>query len=64
VDQFESFPQFMDGVERVEQKDDTRLHWVAEIGATSANGMLRSLSSIGTIAWHGKRSIRRGRTAL
>jgi uncharacterized membrane protein len=30
--QFESFPQFMDGVERVEQKDDKRLHWVAEIG--------------------------------
>ena len=29
--QFESFPQFMDGVERVEQKDDKRLHWVAEI---------------------------------
>jgi uncharacterized membrane protein len=30
--QFESFPQFMDGVERVEQKTDTRLHWVAEVG--------------------------------
>jgi uncharacterized membrane protein len=30
--QFESFPRFMDGVERVEQKDDKRLHWVAEIG--------------------------------
>jgi len=30
--QFESFPQFMEGVERVEQKDDTRLHWVAKIG--------------------------------
>jgi uncharacterized membrane protein len=30
--QFESFPQFMDGIERVEQKDDTRLHWVAEVG--------------------------------
>jgi uncharacterized membrane protein len=30
--QFESFPQFMDGIERVEQKGDTRLHWVAEIG--------------------------------
>jgi uncharacterized membrane protein len=30
--QFESFPEFMDGIERVEQKDDTRLHWVAEIG--------------------------------
>ena len=30
--QFESFPQFMDGIERVEQKNDTLLHWVAEIG--------------------------------
>lgn len=30
--QFESFPQFMEGVERVEQRDDKRLHWVAQIG--------------------------------
>jgi uncharacterized membrane protein len=30
--QFESFPEFMDGIERVEQRDDTRLHWVAKIG--------------------------------
>ncbi len=30
--QFESFPAFMDGIERVEQKDDTHLRWVAEIG--------------------------------
>src|SRR3712207_9542901 len=29
--QFESFPQFMSGVESVQQLDDTRLHWVAEI---------------------------------
>jgi uncharacterized membrane protein len=29
--QFESFPQFMEGVERVEQTTDTRLHWVAEV---------------------------------
>lgn len=29
--QFESFPAFMDGIERVEQKDDTHLHWVAEV---------------------------------
>ena len=29
--QFESFPHFMDGVERVQQVDDTRLHWVAEV---------------------------------
>ena len=30
--QFETFPQFMDGIERVEQKDDKHLHWTAEIG--------------------------------
>jgi uncharacterized membrane protein len=30
--QFESFPQFMDGVKSVTQTDDTHLHWVAEIG--------------------------------
>ena len=29
--QFESFPQFMEGVERVEQKDDKTLEWHAEI---------------------------------
>ena len=29
--QFESFPSFMEGVERVAQIDDTRLHWVATI---------------------------------
>lgn len=30
--QFESFPEFMEGVEEVRQVDDTHLHWVAEIG--------------------------------
>ena len=30
--QFEEFPRFMGGVEQVQQLDDTRLHWVAEIG--------------------------------
>lgn len=29
--QFEEFPRFMEGVEKVIQLDDTRLHWVAEI---------------------------------
>jgi uncharacterized membrane protein len=29
--QFESFPQFMEGVEKVEQLDDTTLRWTAEI---------------------------------
>lgn len=29
--QFESFPQFLEGVESVQQRDDKRLHWAAEI---------------------------------
>jgi uncharacterized membrane protein len=29
--QFESFPMFMEGVEKVEQLDDTTLRWTAEI---------------------------------
>jgi uncharacterized membrane protein len=30
--QFEDFPHFMEGVEKVVQKDDTHLRWVTEIG--------------------------------
>jgi uncharacterized membrane protein len=30
--QFEEFPRFMEGVERVEQLDDTHLHWRASVG--------------------------------
>ena len=30
--QFEEFPRFMEGVERVQQLDDKRLHWVAKVG--------------------------------
>src|SRR6185503_3421271 len=30
--QFESFPQFMNGVEAVTQLDDRRTHWVTKIG--------------------------------
>jgi uncharacterized membrane protein len=30
--QFESFPQFMEGVKGVRQLDDRRLHWRAEVG--------------------------------
>lgn len=29
--QFESFPQFMDGVQQIRQLDDRRLHWVTKI---------------------------------
>ena len=35
--QFETFPQFMEGVESVRQLDDTHLHWEADIaGVTRA----------------------------
>src|SRR4029079_14385487 len=34
--QFEQFPTFMDGVERVTQLDGTLLHWVATIGGRKA----------------------------
>src|SRR5688572_28683530 len=30
--QFEEFPRFMEGVERVDQLDDRRLHWRAKVG--------------------------------
>lgn len=30
--QFEEFPSFMEGIERIEQTDDTHLHWVASFG--------------------------------
>jgi uncharacterized membrane protein len=34
--QFEEFPKFMEGVERVEQLDDTLLHWVGNIAGKRA----------------------------
>ena len=30
--QFESFPEFMDGVESISQVSDTRTHWVVKVG--------------------------------
>ncbi len=30
--QFESFPEFMDGVESITQVDDTHNHWVVKVG--------------------------------
>lgn len=30
--QFESFPEFMDGVESITQVDDTHNHWVTKVG--------------------------------
>lgn len=38
--QFESFPQFMDGVERIEQRTSTLTHWV-----TSVDGVKREFDA-------------------
>ena len=41
--QFEDFPLFMEGVEHVQQLDDTRLHWVANITGKKAEGDVKIL---------------------
>ncbi|WP_216893937.1 SRPBCC family protein [Nocardia alni] len=33
--QFETFPEFMEGVERIEQRDPTHLHWKVRVGPVS-----------------------------
>jgi uncharacterized membrane protein len=33
--QFETFPEFMDGVEQVKQLDPTRSHWVTKVGGVT-----------------------------
>jgi uncharacterized membrane protein len=33
--QFESFPQFMEGVEQIRQLDDIHLHWVTKVGGAT-----------------------------
>jgi len=52
--QFESFPQFMEGVEEVRQLTDTRTHWVTKFG-----GVTREFDATITeqlpderVAWH------------
>jgi hypothetical protein len=45
--QFEDFPLFMEGVEHVEQLDDTRLHWVAKRRRRSRTLLKRRAASRG-----------------
>lgn len=33
--QFESFPEFMEGVDRIEQLDDQHTHWVVKVGGAT-----------------------------
>ena len=56
--QFESFPQFMDGVERVEQKPTRSCTGSPISVARRGSGTPRSPSSIPTNGWRGRRSTR------
>ena len=52
--QFEEFPRFMEGVERVDQLDDERLHWVAEIGGRKRewDAKISEQTPDQRVAWH------------
>ena len=51
--QFEEFPRFMEGVKSVKQLDDTRLHWVAEIGGKEKQWTAKIIEQIPDhrVAW-------------
>src|SRR6478609_10608757 len=51
--QFEDFPQFMGGVQRVEQLSDERLEWVAEIAGVRRQWQAKILEQVPDrkVAW-------------
>lgn len=51
--QFESFPQFMDSVERVVQLDDATLEWTASVGGQAKTWQARIIEQVPDrrIAW-------------
>ena len=52
--QFEEFPLFMEGVEKVEQLDDTRIAWTAEIGGIKKHWTAEITEQLPDerVAWH------------
>lgn len=52
--QFETFPQFMSGVESITQVDDTRLHWVTDIAGVERefDAEISEQHPDERIAWH------------
>src|SRR5947209_20565007 len=52
--QFESFPQFMEGVKEVRQLDDKRLHWCAKIAGQERewDAMIGTQDPDRCVAWH------------
>ena len=60
--QFEDFPQFMEGVQRVDQLSDTRLHWVADIAGTRKewDARITEQTPDDRIAWTSETGARNG----
>ncbi|MCA1727317.1 MAG: SRPBCC family protein [Actinobacteria bacterium] len=52
--QFEEFPKFMEGIESVQQHDDTHLHWKAEIAGQTRewNAEIDEQTPDQRVAWH------------
>ena len=52
--QFETFPEFMEGIEQVRQLDDTHLHWVADVGGNREewDAEITEQRADERIAWH------------
>jgi len=51
--QFEDFPKFMDGVQSVEQLDDTHLRWIAEVSGETRDWQAEIVEQVPDqkIAW-------------
>ena len=56
MDAVEDFPEFMDGVKKVTQLDDKRLHWRAEIGGKTVewDAEITDQTRERRIAWRGE----------
>lgn len=60
--QFESFPRFMDGVEKVEQRDDATTYWVMSVGGVKREFEARITDQEPDrhIAWHSTGELQQG----
>ena len=60
--QFETFPEFMEGVLEVQQLDQDRLFWRAEVGGVTKEWYARIAKQVPdqTIAWHSESGVEAG----
>lgn len=60
--QLESFPEFMSGIERVDQIDETRTHWVTSVGGVRRefDAEITSQQPDSHLVWHSIGELRQG----